>query len=351
MRIYDAEKRILNDFFKNLERREKAVWTKYLEIAGHVVRVVNYSPEFTKLFNDQLPFVLRDKADQYETTVILWKNNGTKEIIEKFYADNFKSGFKAIPDGSLEIFENDFARTIVNVNEFNNSQIIARDSARNVYYYSVRNLDMEEFRKQGHLLVKVLYQIFQNIPQASLVHGAAVGADRKGVLICARGGGGKSTLTVSTLLEKDFEYVSDDYLILSRRGKEVYSHPIYSVITLSPEMRKKLSRLRAEFVYDNWNKTKHILNISQYHDKFVGELPIRVCMFPHIIKGEKPTIEPMAKGKAIAQMVDSTIMQLGSKGDFPQTQKLLSFLRDFDFYKINLSQNLKANVDILKKFI
>ncbi|MDR0571720.1 MAG: hypothetical protein LBG48_02595 [Rickettsiales bacterium] len=358
MKIYDLKKEILDNFFTNLKKDIKVssggniVWTKYLKISGYVIRIINYSQEFTRVFDEQLSYVMCDESDKYDTTMVVWKNEGTKRITEEFYKKNLETNFKIFDDGCFVVMdEKNLFRPIIDVSRFNNNQIVAHDVQNNTYYYSVKDLSVEEFKKQGHLLVWSLYMIFQNFPNTSLVHGAVVGVDNKGILICARGGAGKSTLTVSTLQEKDFQYVSDDYLILSKENGEVRSYPIYSVVTLSDRVYKELNQLKTKFISDNWNRTKYILNISEYHDRFVNGLPIKACLFPNITDTETPSIEPISKGKAVVQMIDSTMTQLGNRFDVLQTQKLLSFVRNFDFYKINLSQNLKINVDILKRFI
>ena len=72
-----------------------------------------------------------------------------------------------------------------------------------------------------------------------MVHGDIVGLNDNGVLFCARGQRGKSTLVVLSMID-GFEYVSDDYLTLEKENDKLYAHPIYSIITLSPRMYNEL---------------------------------------------------------------------------------------------------------------
>ncbi len=110
----------------------------------------------------------------------------------------------------------------------------AYDKNTNTYYYGVRNLEPEEFIKEGHIFVQMFNKIVKT-ETSNLVHGAVVGMDNQGILFCARGQRGKSTLAVLAMM-KGFEYVSDDYLVLEKDEDKLYSHPIYSIITLSPRM-------------------------------------------------------------------------------------------------------------------
>lgn len=73
-------------------------------------------------------------------------------------------------------------------------------------------------------------------------------------------------------------------------------------------------------------------------------------MFPQIVNDEKPSIVACKKGSAITQLVHSTISQMGDKHDIKTIKKLMSFVKNFDFYQINLCANVRANVDCLKQF-
>jgi hypothetical protein len=362
MRVCNLSNEELNSFYSDFKKYAEASnngkieWVKYLDLGSFAIKIINYSPEFTKLVNTQIPYNLHDKLNKkHDATIVLWKNSGTKKYVyDRFDTKNPRARVNLLTDRCLEVYETPLSPnpTIrINYDDCNNNMVESYDKKNSVYYYSADRLDMEEFIKQGHLLVRTISTILRDLSNVSLVHGAVVGIDNKGVLICARGGGGKSTLTVSTLLEKDFQYVSDDYLILNRENNNVYASPIYSIITLSPRMHRELSELKTEFISDNWNKTKFILSISAYHNKFVNKLPIKACLFPNVTDADVPSVELMSKGKAVTQIIDSTLTQLGDRRDTPQVQKLLSFARDFNFYKINLSQNLKANVNVLREFI
>jgi hypothetical protein len=83
----------------------------------------------------------------------------------------------------------------------------------------------------------------------------------------------------------------------------------------------------------------------------VKKLPIKAALFPNIVDVETPTIELIEKGKAMTQLIYSTILQMGDMADSTQVQKLISFLGELTFYQINLSSDLKVNVKTLRNFI
>jgi hypothetical protein len=169
-------------------------------------------------------------------------------------------------------------------------------------------------------------------------------------LLCGSGQRGKSTLAVLAMMQ-GFDYVSDDYLVLEKEGDALYSYPIYSIITLSPRMYNELyDEMKGKFVSNNARRDKYVLDIKAYHESFSDKYPIKVCVFPQITNDEKPSIVSCKKGTAITQLVHSTIMQMEDKYDVKTIQKLTSFIKDFDFYQINLCADIKANVECLREF-
>ena len=111
-----------------------------------------------------------------------------------------------------------------------------------------------------------------------------------------------------------------------------------------------MANLKSEFMCDNYNNTKYILNISGY-DNVITNLPIKAVVFPKISNITEPTIEKTNKSKAITQLVYSTATQMNADKDARYIKLLISFVKDLDFYQINLSSNLSKNVRILKNFV
>ena len=300
--------------------------TKYIDLGVKVIRVLCYTPEVIPAIERQLTYVLRDSADHFDETIVVWKEKDVdscakslderldpkknlKLRIEMLYAKN------RYP--SVEIMDNHFS-PIRPVIFFNNTMIEAYDTENHIAYYAVDNFDPEEFIKQGHIFVRLLNGLIKT-PTVNLVHGAIFGFNNNGILLCARGQRGKSTLTVHAMMH-GFEYVSDDYQILEHGlDGTIYSYPIYSIITLSPQMYNELyDDLKGKFVSNNARKDKYVINISPYHDQFKSHYPVRVCIFPEIVSDKDPSIvkcSVLDKGRAIVQMIHSTVMQMHDLND------------------------------------
>ena len=349
---------------KYIKQNFEFVETKYVDLGSKIVRILNYSKDFKPLYEKQLTFSLKDNSDHYDATIVLWNEKDVGQVAK--YLDeefdpkkNFKlriellySQQKHIP---LVVFDETYSNIypLIEINPYVGF-VNSYDKNTNTYYYAFDNLEPEEFIKQGHIFVQMFNKILRD-KNSNLVHGAVVGMNNNGILFCARGQRGKSTLTVLSMME-GFEYVSDDYLVLEQENDNLYSHPIYSIITLSPRMYNELyDRLEGcRFVSNNARKDKYVVNISKFHPQFKKKYPIKVCIFPEIVSDPEPSIRlcnSEEKGRAITQLIQSTVSQMQDTNSHETILKLLNMVKDFEFYKLNLCNNIVQNTEYLKDFI
>ncbi len=358
------ELKIYNERIKNwVEANNQLVCTKYIDLGVKVIRVLCYAPEFLPMMQKQLSFTLKDKAEKYDATLVVWQETDIKAFAESL-SDKFnvrKNMRLRLEMVAYKIKHFDFqvidessslTNPVLLIDGINNV-VEAVDKTNETYYYAVKNIEPEEFIKQGHIFVQHLNKIIKT-STANLAHGAIVGVNNNGVLFCARGQRGKSTLTVLSML-KGFEYVSDDYLILDKKGDELLSSPIYSIITLSPRMYNELyDELDGKFVCNNARKDKYVVNIEKYHSQFRVNYPIRLCIFPEIVSDKDPSINPCTaedKGRAIVQLIQSTLSQVRDLNDRKTVKKMLDMVKDLKFYKFNLCNDIRRNTEFLREFL
>ena len=369
MRIYNPAKEKLREYndnlFKYIETNHSLVQTLYLDLGIKTVRVLCFSEAFIPHIEKQLSYTKKESADKYDATIILWQEKNIKQIY-KHIAPEFgpRNNLKLRVEilvykhdyyDDLWIFDNKYSicKPILST-DLNDGIVNSYDQENETYFYGVENLEPEEFIKQGHIFVQILNNILKT-KNTNLVHGACVGLDNEGILFCARGQRGKSTLAVLAMME-GFEYVSDDYLTLEKEGNNLFAYPIYSIITLSPRMYNELyDRLEGcRFISNNARKDKYVINISNFHSQFKKRYPIKMCMFPEIVSEGEPSIvecSQQEKGRAITHLVHSTILQMNDRHDMKTIKKIIGMVKDFKFYKINLCNNIYMNTDCLKNFM
>lgn len=337
--------------------------TKYLDFGTKVIRILCYSPKILLFLEQQLSFVLKDEASSYDETIVFWQVDNVRQIAEKLDTRlNVKNNLRLrvemlaskgqYPD--ILILDNDFSNTtpVIKLSTLSDA-IEAYDTNSHTCYFGATKLDAEEFIKHGHLFVQQL-NVLLKTETTNLTHGAVFGYNGQGVLLCARGQRGKSTLTVHSLLN-GCEYVSDDYQLLEQKGKQLYAYPLYSIITLSPEMYGRMyADFKGKFCSNNARKDKYVFNISDYEGQFKQRYPVNVCLFPEIVSDDSPSIVPCSaydKGRAVVQLIHSTVMQMHDLNNHDTIKKLFLMIYDLPFYKFNLSPHIAQNTKYLREFL
>lgn len=360
-----ARDRMLDAFADYVSRRGEPACTRYLDLGTHVVRLICHTPEFLPFVETHLACSLRDTLPHHDATLVIWQE---KDMLDLAQFVSRKQGlreyaaFRALKirhsmgkdldtAWDLRVYDASWSRQHALINIHPKPGIaFAFDQRSKTYYYSVTDLSPEELIKQGHLFVLTLSKILKG-PTSSLAHGAVIGLNGVGVLLCGIGYRGKSTFSVNSLLH-GFEYVSDDYLSLGRESGTLYAWPIYSIITLSPGIWWHMrTRLRADFLSNNARKDKYVFSIAQYHDRFVSRYPVRLCMHPCFIQGNEPSIEAGDRRIALGEFVLSSLRQTGDAEDVEAIAKLYSFVSDLPCYRINLTTNLDKNTQCLRHFL
>lgn len=350
----------LNRYLNNKPRYK----TIYLELGCKTVRLISLSEKFLPFVEKQLAYAVKADSQIYDATIIVWEENDIENLPAKISSDftpreNLRLRIELLASKQkkyqISVIDEEYSKhnQVFDIDPFRGF-VNAYDKNTNTYYYGVKNLEPEEFIKEGHLFVQMFNKIVKT-ECSNLVHGAVVGLNNSGILFCARGQRGKSTLAVLAMM-KGFEYVSDDYLVLEKKDEKLYSHPIYSIITLSPKMYNNLYEELSgtRFVSNNARKDKYVININNFHNQFRKNYPINICMFPEITNTPEPSVcvcTKEEKGRAITHLIHSTIIQTQDRHDIKTVQKLISFVKDFEFYKINLCPDIHKNVECLREFI
>jgi hypothetical protein len=142
------------------------------------------------------------------------------------------------------------------------------------------------------------------------VHGGAVGTSEGGVLFVGKGGSGKSTVSLSTLLEPRLRYAGDDYVALSF-GDVPRVHSLFSSAKLEPDNLSRLPHVRAAVKNeDRLEREKAVLYVHEaFPEHLASEFPLRAVVLPRITPGQPRFVEASAAA-ALAAVAPSTVLQL-----------------------------------------
>lgn len=322
------------------------------------VRVLSFYPGYASIVKRELSLSLTSPVSCPDATIWIWRETGMADFIPRVLGIN-RSEFESDGTKWHEIYyrgSDGDMRCMASIDTEGDCGV--HYSFGNEYFYGLDGLGPSNWFKEGHAMFQSFFHIL-NQPSYSFVHGACVGLEGTGVLMCARGGGGKSTLSVQAML-KGFDYVSDDYLILREEGDGLSASPIYSFITLSPEMYERMydDLDRARFLGVSPWKGKYIFDISAFADRFNRNYPVKALLFPEINPDatvpEVTKCSQAEKGKTVVQIAHSTVSQMGFNGfrggqkDKDFILKTIKMLSGLDCYKISLCPDILGNVDCLK---
>jgi hypothetical protein len=143
------------------------------------------------------------------------------------------------------------------------------------------------------------------------VHGGAVGTESGGVLLVGRGGSGKSTATLATLLEPRLRYTGDDYVALAA-GSDPWIHSLYCSGKLHPDQLRRLPHLTPALANSGrLNEEKAIFYINRaFPDQLISGFPLRAVVLPRVSPEPGARVVPTSRATALTALAPSTIFQL-----------------------------------------
>lgn len=152
----------------------------------------------------------------------------------------------------------------------------------------------------------------------NLVHGAAVGTADGGALIVGKGGSGKSTTALLSLLS-GLLYASDDYVVVEadRRGQGPYVHSAFGSGKLDEGQAARFPLLMPSVVNpERAPDEKAVFMVNRFApERMTAGFPLRAVIVPRV-SGLSDTV--MRRGSALsalAALAPSTIFQIPGSPD------------------------------------
>jgi len=142
------------------------------------------------------------------------------------------------------------------------------------------------------------------------VHAAALGRAHGGVLLAGRGGSGKSTTALASLVA-GIGFLADDYCLLSTEGdRTIYS--IYSCAKLNADNLHKVPGLKAAPANGHrleYEKAVYTL-LQDYSSQLLKQFPLKAILLPRVGGGATARLEPISAGRALTALAPSSLLQL-----------------------------------------
>lgn len=148
---------------------------------------------------------------------------------------------------------------------------------------------------------------------SALVHGAAVGRPAGGALIVGRGGSGKSTTSLLSLLG-GLSFASDDYVVVERdwRGRGPFVHSAFGSGKLDNEQCERFPDLWPAIVNPSrLPEEKAVFMVNRFAPTLMARsFPLRAILVPRITGRRDTEVLQGSPMAALAALAPSTIFQL-----------------------------------------
>lgn len=181
-----------------------------------------------------------------------------------------------------------------------------------------------------------------------IVHAAAVGTDRGGVLLIGNAGAGKSTTALSCLTQEGLRLLSDDKC-LARLDPVPSAYAAFSSGKVKADMLERLPHLQGRV--EGWDDSSGAgKGLVYLHPSCAGQLirtfAIRALVMPHVAHQPRPALRPVAPAEAFRVFGPSTAIWLpGAEAD--SVAFTAQLVRRLPCYQLDLALDLPRNTDAI----
>ena len=329
----------LADYFSALDQRLERILPDKTSVLAHIasytVRLVFPNVDYARYVIPDM-FVQPDNGISVDATFIWWEDDIFHYQLHDFahlkdfvqYNEDFS---KAADDcGYIEIKWDELRAE----NYLNNKYYLLSNPATNTKWFIA-----------NHPFAQAVF-LWAQRHDLLMLHAAAVGVDGHGVLIVGHGGTGKSTLACSCLAD-GFDFISDDYCLLSAAGSRIV-YPIYTNVSLNPDSLAGLPMFKP-FEILPMQEEKSSFTVSE--TLIQSALPVEAIILPQISDNTEPEIAIDKSSKALVKVIFSTNKQLGRLLDTVFVRNLAKRLLEMPIYRFSLTKDLQKNCQCLKKWI
>jgi hypothetical protein len=180
-----------------------------------------------------------------------------------------------------------------------------------------------------------------------LVHAGAVGTEQGGVLVVGRGGSGKSTTALTSLLA-GLDYASDDFVLVSANPAPMV-HSLYNSGRLEPHHIRRFPELLPMITNaDELDTEKALIFVKQFAPSRASRgFPLHAILLPTVTGRADTRIVKASAGATLAALAPSTIFQLPGAGA-PALSAMAGLARRVPGYVLELGTDLSGIAPVIR---
>lgn len=226
-----------------------------------------------------------------------------------------------------------------------NVGIVATNFKTKKSYYITEDKYKQRFTFFPYLLIKMFAQ-WALTEELFYMHGAAISIDGKGALIVGDGKTGKSTLSVSCMLDDGIDFIADDFLLINKTGN-LTAMPLYNSIILNKDTIKAL-KCDNKVIYEDENG-RAILDNSDY--KYPEKVNINMIFVSSLTDDDEPKIIKPKTNYQLIRFIVYIENLLGFLEDTDLLKNLISRFFGIPLYELKLCKDIEKNKKMICNFI
>lgn len=182
-----------------------------------------------------------------------------------------------------------------------------------------------------------------------LLHGAAIGTQGRAVLVAAKGGSGKSTTALASVLA-GLDYLGDDYVAVEAGARPV-CHSLYNSLKVTQDTLAAFPELATlqPLMPDTNDKAAFFIH-ELYPKQLRAQAELAAIFIPRIGPHARSHVTPARKSEALAALAPTTLFQLplGESGTFAALRDLVS---QTPCYTLHLGSDLYSAPEAIRNFL
>lgn len=331
------------DAYQRAEQAVGGAIDRYYTIGGYTVRLRFAGPALVPFITPALEH-LAASADmtRADLTICLWDSVSTFTSMPPcpWERDDYMAR------GEVRGFSNARTHTAVSGDV---GAVSMLDETENLGVFWIRDACHVPTYERGAPLRTIIHWWMRQHGRL-LVHAGAVGPHEGGVLLAGKGGSGKSTAALASLVY-GWRYAGDDYCLLASNGVP-YVYSLYNSAKLNVTHLKNFPiMLPAISNPEELASEKALLYLYQHQPiSLISGLPVRVILLPRVTGRPETVVTPAAPTAALQALGPSSLFQLPGTGQ-SEFRALADLVRKVPCYHLELGTELERIPETIMKVL
>ncbi len=311
-------------------------------IGGYTIRLRFAGAALISSMTQAFDHLMIDQESTPALTICIWDtaSTGTRLPAPPWGSDDF------LARGQIQGYNNERIYTAF---QHGSSAMNLLDVTRSLGIFWVPAAGDLVYWEKGAPLRTILHWWFSN-HNRQLVHAAALGNGRDGVLIGGRGGSGKST-TALACLDSRLLYAGDDYALVALDPAPT-AYSLYNSAKLDSDHLQRFPHLVSKVHNaDRLEDEKALLFVHQHYQANVTtKFRVRAILLPRVTGKPETRLSKTSTAQALATLAPSTIFQLPRAGN--ETFKFLAALvRQVPCYCLELGTDISRIRTVIEELL